>query len=48
MMVINSNIIGMYQDVVVGITGIKVQLMYHQQKKFSSLNSLHTSFAKRH
>ena len=35
------------QHLVVGIRGRKVQLMYQQREKFSSLNSLHTSSAKR-
>jgi len=35
-------------DIVVGIRGRKVKLMYHQREKFSSYNSLMTSSAKRH
>jgi len=42
-----SNHMRVYQDVVVGITGRKVMLMYQQREKFNSLNSLHTSSAKR-
>jgi len=38
---------GMYQDVVAGSFQEKVKLMYQQREKFSSLNSLMTSSAKR-
>ena len=41
-----SNHMRVYQDVVVGIRGRKVQLMYQQREKFSSCNSLMTSSAK--
>ena len=36
------------QDVVVGIQGRKVQLMYQHREKFSSLNSLMTSSGNHH
>ena len=34
--------------IVVGIRGEKVKLMYHQREKSCILNSVMTSFAKRH
>ena len=43
-----SNHMRVYQDVVVGIRGRKVQLMYQQREKFSNVDSLMTSSAKHH